>query len=298
MLITTSNTYQWIATLIFLCCITSLLSQTKFDGIVKNEIGIGLPDISVMLMIPEDSTIVDYYLTDEKGNYKLTYNGNISHLLVTISAFDIKRQSQRVENKSQTVNFTTEEGSIVIQEVIVKPTKMWGEKDTINYLVSEFKGNKDLVIGDVLKKIPGINVKESGEITYKGKPINKFYIEDMDMLQGRYGIATTNVSADDLLCQQDFVILVFCDVLQKAFRITFKKFGFLKVCDILCQKIPGSKTDLNQICMGRKLKLPDNGTGKVAFFFKFVRMDFQQIHVRGNIHRDLDHPGKGIQHLF
>ncbi len=198
MLITTSNTYQWIATLIFLCCITSLLSQTKFDGIVKNEIGIGLPDISVMLMIPEDSTIVDYYLTDEKGNYKLTYNGNISHLLVTISAFDIKRQSQRVENKSQTVNFTTEEGSIVIQEVIVKPTKMWGEKDTINYLVSEFKGNKDLVIGDVLKKMPGIDVKESGQITYKGKAINKFYIENLDMLQGRYGIATNNISAEDI----------------------------------------------------------------------------------------------------
>lgn len=46
--------------------------------------------------------------------------------------------------------------------------------------------------------MPGIEVAESGEITYKGNAINKFYIENMDMLQGRYGIATNNISANDI----------------------------------------------------------------------------------------------------
>lgn len=174
------------------------LSQTVITGKVVNKKHQNQPDVSVMLMLPTDSTIVDYSLTDEKGNYKLSYNGNSSQLLITISAFDIKRQIKRVENKSQTLNFITEEGSIAIQEVVVKSTKMWGEKDTINYLVSAFKDKKDLVVGDVLKKMPGIDVKESGQITYKGKPINKFYIENLDMLQGRYGIATNNIAADDI----------------------------------------------------------------------------------------------------
>lgn len=39
-------------------------------------------------------------------------------------------------------------------------------------------------------------------ITYKGKPINKFYIENMDALQGRYGIATNNISASDIATVQ------------------------------------------------------------------------------------------------
>ncbi|NLA63379.1 MAG: hypothetical protein GX857_09195 [Bacteroidales bacterium] len=151
-----------------------------------------------MLMLPKDSTIIGYVMSDENGSYKLTYNGNVEHLLIAISAFDIKQQFKKVDNRTQRVNFVADEGSIVIEEVIVKPTKMWGGKDTINYSVAAFKSKKDIVIGDVLKKIPGINVKESGEITYKGKAINKFYIENMDMLQGRYGIATTNVSADDI----------------------------------------------------------------------------------------------------
>lgn len=189
---------QYLIIFLMLFCALPTLSQTTITGKVTNEKLQSLPDISVVLMLPMDSTIVDYSLTDDIGSYKLSYNGNNSHLLIIISAFDIKRQAKRIENKSQVVNFAAEEGSIVIQEIVVKPTKMWGEKDTINYLVSEFADKKDLVIGDVLKKMPGIDVAESGQISYKGKPINKFYIENLDMLQGRYGIATNNISAEDI----------------------------------------------------------------------------------------------------
>lgn len=188
--------------LLLLCSTLPSFSQTVITGRVIDKGNKGLPDISVMLMLPADSAIVDYSFTDEKGNYKLSYKGNSPHLLITISAFDIKRQIKRVENKSQTVTFTTEEGSITLREVVVKPIKMWGEKDTINYSVAAFKDKKDIVIGDVLKKMPGIDVKESGQITYKGKPINKFYIENLDMLQGRYGIATNNISANDIATVQ------------------------------------------------------------------------------------------------
>lgn len=184
---------------ILLFCITLMgYSQSIFTGEIFNTNQQPIPDVSVMLMLPKDSTIIGYVMSDENGSYKLSYNGNVEHLLIAISAFDIKQQLKRVENRTQTVNFTTDEGSIVIEEVIVKSTKMWGGKDTINYSVDAFKSKKDIVIGDVLKKMPGIDVKESGQITYKGKAINKFYIENLDMLQGRYGIATTNVSADDI----------------------------------------------------------------------------------------------------
>lgn len=177
-------------------------SQTVITGKVTDKNNKEFPDISVMLMLPTDSTIIDYSFTDEKGIYKLSYKGNSPHLLITISSINIKRQIKEVENKSQTVNFTTEEGSIILREVVVKSTKMWGEKDTINYSVMAFKNKKDIVIGDVLKKMPGIDVKESGEITYKGRPINKFYIENLDMMQGRYGIATNNISANDIATVQ------------------------------------------------------------------------------------------------
>ena len=52
------------------------------------------------------------------------------------------------------------------------------------------------MIGDVLKKLPGIKVSENGAITYQGEPINRFYIEGLDLLRAKYGIATNNIPAD------------------------------------------------------------------------------------------------------
>ena len=64
--------------------------------------------------------------------------------------------------------------------------------DTLVYNVAAFQSEQDAVLEDVLKKMPGIQVQESGRILYKGKPVD-FTIEGMDLLKGRYGIATKNI---------------------------------------------------------------------------------------------------------
>ena len=53
-------------------------------------------------------------------------------------------------------------------------------------------------IGDVLQRIPGIDVAVDGKIQYQGMDINKFYIEGSDLLGGKYGIATNGISHDDI----------------------------------------------------------------------------------------------------
>ena len=90
------------------------------------------------------------------------------------------------------------EDILELKEVLVKAEKIWGDKDTLNYLVASFLTNRDVSIGDVLKRLPGISVSEDGMISYNGIPINKFYIENLDVLQGRYNIATEGISAKDV----------------------------------------------------------------------------------------------------
>lgn len=41
-------------------------------------------------------------------------------------------------------------------------------------------------------------MEENGQISYQGTAINKFYIEGMDLLGGKYNIATNNISNDDV----------------------------------------------------------------------------------------------------
>ena len=68
--------------------------------------------------------------------------------------------------------------------------------DTLSYIVSVFKEQKDRVIGDVLKKLPGIEVLNNGRILYQGKPILKYYIEGLDLLGGKYNLANNNLPAN------------------------------------------------------------------------------------------------------
>jgi len=187
-----------ITTLLLMFNIVVYSQITITGGVREKSSHKALLNISVTLSSIKDSTILAYTTTDENGKYKLTYEGNDDKLLVSIYSFEVKRQTKQIENRSQIVDFITEQESIALREVVVKAAPISQSNDTINYLVGAFKDKKDLVIGDVLKKMPGITVSQDGQISYKGYAINKFYIEGMDMLGGQYGIATNNVSADDV----------------------------------------------------------------------------------------------------
>ena len=60
-------------------------------------------------------------------------------------------------------------------------------------MVNSFSKEQDRSIGDVLKRIPGIEVLADGKILYQGKPINKYYIEGLDLLEGKYNLANENL---------------------------------------------------------------------------------------------------------
>lgn len=183
---------------IIVFCAFNAAGQTEISGNVKNEKGVNLSAVLVTLLQVTDSSIVSYDYTNETGNYTLTTDSRNADFLLQVSGLTVVSQGRIIKNTSQTQNFIVAEKEITLKEVIVKAPKITFSHDTLNYMVSSFATDKDWSIGDVLKKMPGIDVDESGQIKYQGKPINKFYIENMDLLQGRYGIATNNVPAKDV----------------------------------------------------------------------------------------------------
>ena len=123
-------------------------------------------------------------------------------MLLSISGFNIKRKTTRIKAHSQTFDFHVKEENRILREIVVKSQKLWGNRDTLNYLVSAYTRGKDRSIGDVLQKLPGITIEDNGVIKYQGNPINHFYIENLDMLQGRYNLATQGIKAEDVATVQ------------------------------------------------------------------------------------------------
>ena len=85
-----------------------------------------------------------------------------------------------------------------LKEVVITAKKVKQVKDTISFHVSTYRGSEDIVLEDVLKKMPGIKITSDGQIIYNGQWIKNFYIEGVDMLGGNYGTATKNIGAQDI----------------------------------------------------------------------------------------------------
>ncbi len=160
--------------------------------------------VNVMLQNPARRVMYGYSITKDDGAYSVTTNAKADTLLVVVTGFNIKEQSRAilVQSPSRRVDFAVEEGNLNIREVVVKAPPVTRQSDTLTYNVVKYADVADHSIGDVLKKMPGMEVTKSGEIKYNGTSINKFYVEDMDMLGGRYGIATNNIRAKDIAAVQ------------------------------------------------------------------------------------------------
>ena len=155
-------------------------------------------DGCILIIIQEkDSSILASSVTNEDGRYAISYPRTNDNLLLSLTGFNIKRQVKRITPISQTVNFNAVYESITLKEVEIKARKLWGSRDTLNYLVSAYMKGQDRTIGDILKQLPGITL-EGGTVKYQGVPINHFYIENMDMFAGKYSIATNGIKAEDV----------------------------------------------------------------------------------------------------
>lgn len=187
--------------ILFVMGILSAYSQTVITGTVKNEKGEPMP-ATVTLQRLGTNAISGFASTDETGKYEVIYKGIGDSLLITVRSLMSETHTRCIPNRSANVDFTITEKVNKLKEVRVTASPVRRKGDTLTYAVGVFAGQSDRTIEDVMKKLPGVEVSSSGSISYNGKEISKFYIEDLDMLGGRYNIATRNIEAKDVASVQ------------------------------------------------------------------------------------------------
>lgn len=120
---------------------------------------------------------------------------NIRLLIGIVLFFAINGRLSAQQNKE---NIDSIINSLDLKEVIITAKKIRQSGDTISYSAATYRSENDKTLEDLLRKMPGIEVKDDGQITYNGQWINEFYIEGLDMLGGNYGVATRNIDANDI----------------------------------------------------------------------------------------------------
>ena len=178
----------------------SVNGQTFISGkVVDSTTGEPLSGLNVIFAPLKGSGIYGFVITDENGIYNYKHSIKADSVNITVAGAFIKKTSKIVAINTAPVDFKVVQESLKINEVVVKATPIKRSGDTLNYYVSSYIDTlQDRVIGDVLRKMPGIDITRGGQIYYNNRPINKFYIEGLELLGGRYGIAVKNVRAKDI----------------------------------------------------------------------------------------------------
>jgi hypothetical protein len=141
--------------------------------------------------------ILAYATTNDKGLYTINVpvDANKTGLLLEVSCLGFKKEVKAVEGFTTPYNFKLNASVNMLQSVTIKQKRPFirTSGDTTSYKVSDFSSPQDRVIGDVIKKLPGIDVAKDGKISYNGKAISNLYIGGDNLLDDKYNIATNNI---------------------------------------------------------------------------------------------------------
>ena len=168
-------------------------AQTELQGTVSDKKGTPLEGIHILASKPGTTIILAFAVTDSKGYFQVKIKTSSDSLEIRTSSVNYGNKHFVIKNKSQQLSFVLIPKVMDLKEVTIKGSPISRRSDTISYIVRSFAGKKDRVLADVLKKMPGIEVDGDGKITYQGEPIEKFYIEGMDLLGGKYKVANNNL---------------------------------------------------------------------------------------------------------
>lgn len=168
-------------------------AQNRVTGTVSATTGQPVETAIVKIMV--DKSIVAYTMTEENGYYELSFKSDAKKVLLSVESMGYESFNRLISNAAQRCDIVLKEKVTELKEVVVKAPSIYQRGDTLSYNLLSYAGHDDYTLKDAMKKLPGIDVSESGNIKYLGKEISNFYIDGIDLLGGKYNIATSNIPA-------------------------------------------------------------------------------------------------------
>lgn len=166
-------------------------ASDELRGVVRNDSGEPLASVIVKAT---GETGKDYRaVTGEDGAFAISLEPADTVLSLRFSRLGYEAVTRKAVAPYKALTVTMSRTSVALREVTVKAPSVRVKGDTISYQLADFAGKGDVTLQDALQKVPGVEVNGNGALKYNGKEISNFYINGMDLLGGKYNIATTSI---------------------------------------------------------------------------------------------------------
>jgi hypothetical protein len=200
--------------LLFFFLLAGLAAQAQsgrftMKGIVADTSGVGLPEATVMILLPKDSSLVNFGRTDKQGVFEFKNLKRIPYLF-KVSYVGYLPYQQYVNPKEGDV---TDLGKLNMKflnqdlyEVVIKsaraPLSIRG--DTVEYDPRAFKVPPGATVEDLLRRLPGMQIEQDGSIKAQGESVKRVTVDGKRFFGDDVKAATKNLPAEAISKVQVF----------------------------------------------------------------------------------------------
>ncbi|MFL9843042.1 carboxypeptidase regulatory-like domain-containing protein [Flavobacterium rhizosphaerae] len=184
--------------LALLCSLLSQAQNIRVTGSIKDKSG-PLEMANIMAVNKATNAMDAYAITDDKGRYQMVLSANTEYIIkASYIGYTSFEETITTGKEDMVKQIVLEEGVEMDELEIVHemPVKISG--DTIIYNADSFKNGTERKLGDVLKKLPGVEVDDDGGVTVEGKTVTKLMVEGKDFFDGDTKLGVKNIPADAL----------------------------------------------------------------------------------------------------
>jgi Outer membrane protein beta-barrel family/Carboxypeptidase regulatory-like domain len=180
-------------------------SQGKIRGSVKGTIADTaskqmLSDATVSVTPESDSSDAEFTITDKHGSFIIrNLNPGNYRLLITFEGLRHISKKFSVHAAEKDVDLGTlymQKVSDLLQEVVIQRPPMSIKKDTVEYTADLFATKPNAFVEDQLKKLPGVEVDASGNITAQGEKVTRVLVNGKRFFSDDPKLATRNIPPD------------------------------------------------------------------------------------------------------
>jgi hypothetical protein len=175
-------------------------AQLILQGTVQDSLNTPIPNVNVYATGLDSVSIKGATYTDANGAFNLSLKLHHRYLLhirslgyrqkiISIPAFtapdtlDTTVVLHSKPFKMKTLVVQNDEKAIIIK------------KDTIVFNPEYFERGSESTVEDILKELPGVNIKSNGKVTVNGKTIGKVMVGGDDLFGFNYQLLTKNLTA-------------------------------------------------------------------------------------------------------
>ena len=154
--------------------------------------------VTVQLFWANDSTFLGGVVSDEKGNFSIEVPSNGTFRL-NFSCMGFQKMEREVtlrkDRSADLGNLLMSPDAVLMKEAVVtsQAAQVVVRKDTLLYNPEAYRTPEGSPIEELIKRMPGAEVNEDGNITINGKQVKKILLDGKEFMLGDVETALKNI---------------------------------------------------------------------------------------------------------